>query len=97
MFMNRFLPVTISAILLVFTVPSCKKGQDATESFNVNVRMPLEPESLHPMFSKSSFAIQIASLILLPIAEYDPVTLQLSPLLITSIPTSEKVSDGKHS
>ena len=94
--MNRFLPVIIPAFLLVFFASSCKKGQDATESFNINVRMPIEPEGLHPMFSKSSFASQIASLILLPIAEYDPVTLQLSPLLITSIPTAENVTEGKH-
>lgn len=58
--------------------------------------MPSEPENLHPMLTRSSYAVQITSLILLPAAEFDPVTLELSPLLITEIPKGELVSEGKH-
>ncbi len=75
---------------------SCKTGTDTSTSLTVNVRIPQEPESLNPLFSKSSYATQISSLILLPVAEYDPVTLKLSPLLITDIPVSENVTEGNH-
>ncbi len=65
-------------------------------SLSVTIRLPNEPESIHPIYSKSIYAAQIESLILLPVAEYDPVSLTLSPLLITSIPVGEKVKEGKH-
>jgi peptide/nickel transport system substrate-binding protein len=88
--------IIVFAGLFAVILSSCKTATDTTAPLSVNVRMPIEPESLHPMFSKSSFARQIESLTLLPIAEYDPLTLQLSPLLITSMPTAKPVSEGKH-
>lgn len=86
----------LSFVLLSAVFFSCKTGTDSTSLLTVNVRMPAEPETLNPLFSKSSYATQISSLILLPIAEYDPVSLKLSPLLITHIPAAENITDGKH-
>lgn len=40
--------------------------------------------------------MQIAGLIMLPAAEFDPMTLQLSPLLITTIPQAEDLTEGNH-
>ena len=74
---------------------SCKNTAEET-SFEVAIRLPNEPESLHPIFSKSTYAAPIEGLILMPLTEFDPVTLELSPLLITSIPVGEKVTSGKH-
>jgi peptide/nickel transport system substrate-binding protein len=62
----------------------------------VNVRLPSEPESLHPMLSNSSYGVQISGQIMLPAAEFDPLTLQLSPLLINEVPEGENVTEGKH-
>ncbi len=89
------LNITI-ACLFVLAFLSCKNSTETSGPLPVTVRMPIEPDGLHPMFSKSSFASQIESLILLPIAEYDPVSLKLSPLLITEMPPAEKVTEGKH-
>ena len=58
--------------------------------------MPSEPESLHPMLSRSSYGVQISGQIMLPPAEFDPVTLELSPLLITAVPKAEEVTSGPH-
>ena len=80
---------------MLAVLAACKSTPE-TAPFEVTVRLPNEPESLHPIFSKSLYASQIESLILLPIAEYDPMTLTLSPLLITEIPVGEKVTEGKH-
>ncbi len=74
---------------------SCSNEAE-TASHSVTIRLPNEPESLHPIFSKSIYATQIESLILLPIAEYDPITMELSPILISSIPTGENITEGKH-
>src|SRR6187551_3095454 len=74
---------------------SCKNAPE-TSSLSVTLRLPNEPESLNPIFSKSIYAAPLESLILLPVAEYDPVSLALTPLLITHVPTGEKVTEGKH-
>lgn len=83
------------AFFMALAFLSCKPSTEIAP-FEVTIRLPNEPESLHPIFSKSIYASQIESLILLPIAEYDPLTLNLSPLLITEIPAGETVSEGPH-
>ncbi len=82
--------------LFALLITSCKTGTDTSTPLSLNVRLPIEPETLNPLFGKSSYVTQITSLILLPIAEYDPVSLKLSPLLITEIPAAENVTEGKH-
>ncbi|MEO6133182.1 MAG: ABC transporter substrate-binding protein [Saprospiraceae bacterium] len=84
------------ASLFLLLLSGCRSDTDTSTTLAITVRMPQEPETLHPTFSKSSFATQIESWILLPVAEYDPVTLKLSPLLISEIPAAEKVTEGKH-
>ncbi|HZV71215.1 MAG TPA: ABC transporter substrate-binding protein [Saprospiraceae bacterium] len=88
--------IILTGVLFAFLISSCKTGTDSTAPLALNIRIPIEPESLNPLFTKSSYATQITSLILLPIAEYDPVSLKLSPLLITEIPAAENVTEGKH-
>ena len=87
--------VCLHCIALAFLV-SCKSSTESSSEYTVNVRLPSEPENLHPMLTKSSYGVQVSGQIMLPAAEFDPVTLQLSPLLITNVPTGEDVSDGKH-
>ncbi len=74
---------------------ACKRSADIS-TLEVTLRLPNEPESLHPIFSKSLYAAQIESLILLPLAEYDPQSLTLSPLLLSRIPEPEIVIDGEN-
>jgi len=84
----------VICFLFLAGVLSCKNGQEVS-SFELALRLPNEPESLHPIFSKSLYAAPIESLILLPVAEYDPISLNYSPVLITAIPLSEKVKESK--
>lgn len=86
----------LAACLLVALAFSCRQANEISSDFSVNVRLPSEPENLHPMLSSSSYMVQIAGWILLPPAEFDPVTLQLTPLLIKEVPTGEEVIDGPH-
>src|SRR5688572_28243455 len=95
MMIPRIWSISISLVFfLVFS--ACITNTETTPEFSVNVRLPSEPENLHPMLSKSSYGTQIMGHIMLPAAEFDPVTLQLSPLLITAIPKAEDVTEGPH-
>ena len=92
---RRFHFLSIACILIGFLL-SCKTDTEQSSGFTVNVRLPSEPENLHPMLTKSSYGVQISGHILLPPAEFDPVSLQLSPLLITEVPNGVDVTEGKH-
>src|SRR6188768_589171 len=95
MYMNKLTIPLAACCILLTGLFSCKNSPEVS-SFEVTIRLPNEPESLHPIFSKSLHASQIESLILLPVSEYDPFTLNLTPILITEIPTAEIVKEGKH-
>src|SRR5690242_20701881 len=81
---------------ITFSFYSCRTSTTTDDTFAVNVRLPNEPENLHPMLTKSSFGIQIASRVLMPAAEFDPKSLKLSPLLLREIPTARDVTEGPH-
>ncbi|HUR31910.1 MAG TPA: ABC transporter substrate-binding protein, partial [Saprospiraceae bacterium] len=93
---RQFTFICIACAIVVLQV-SCKTNSEQSTEFAVNVRLPSEPENLHPMLTNSSYGIQIAGQVLLPAAEFDPVSLQLTPLLITEVPKGENINEGKHS
>jgi len=82
----------------VFTallITGCRSDQSSS-GLSLTVRLPNEPDCIHPIFSKSTYAAPIETLILLPPAEYDPLSLELTPLLLDRIPEAEEVTSGKH-
>ena len=85
----------VSFILLSFL--ACKNASDQTELNNdLTIRIANEPDNLNPIFSRSLYATPIENLILLPLAEYDPFTLELSPLLVKDLAVIEKVTEGPY-
>lgn len=72
----------------LFVAGACKDIADYSP-FGVTIRLPNEPESLNPILSRSLYASQLEGLIMPCLAEYDPVSQTLSPLLITEIPQPE--------
>ena len=83
----RLLPAALLAVLLLVFGGCTDSTTEAP--FGVMIRLPNEPESLNPIFSRSIYASQVEGLIMPCLAEYDPVSLTLSPLLITEIPAEE--------
>jgi ABC-type transport system substrate-binding protein len=65
----------------------------AQGDFTVTVRLSGDPEGLHPMLSRSATATQIESHIFLPLQQYDPIDLQLLPVLIKQKPLIESRGD----
>ena len=78
------------ALMAVFCLAiGCQSDTgNVSEDFTVTVRLSGEPDNLNPTRSRSATATQIESLILYPLAEYDPFTLELSPLLVTDLADS---------
>src|SRR5690606_4336004 len=86
----------IAFILCVYLgFVSCKQDSHFSP-FSVTIRLPNEPDNLHPIFSQSIYAAQIESLILLPIADHDPESMELMPLLIEALPEPGSIVDDRY-
>lgn len=75
---------------------SCQSDRqvDQGKDFDLKVRLASEPDNLHPMFSRSADATSIENLMLYPLAEFDPYSLALTPLIIESVPEGEMITEG---
>jgi len=93
--MKRNISIPLVFLFTSFLFIGCKSDR-STSDFSLTLRLPNEPDCIHPIYSKSTYAAPIETLILLPPAEYDPLSLQLTPLLLEQIPTAEVVTSGKH-
>lgn len=86
-----FLPVILC---LVLCSQSCKTEPKVTIS-TINVRINESPDGLFPFTSKSGVAGQINSKIYLPLADFNPSTLVLEPVLLVKIPDPVISSAGE--
>lgn len=91
----------ISSTLCVFfalsftMMQSCTSDRIESDAESVvTVRLSSEPDMLNPARSTSSFATQIESLIMYPLAEQDPQTYVMSPLLIETLAAAEPINQG---
>lgn len=64
------------------------------EDFTVKVRLAAEPDRLHPILSLNGFATQVENYIFLPLQQFDPVSLELKPLLIKTAPKVDQTAIG---
>jgi len=78
--------------MLLLLIAGCR-NEPVRTSYAVTIRLPNEPESLNPIISRSIYASQIEGLVMPCLAEYDPVSMTLSPLLVTEIPVEETNPD----
>lgn len=92
--MNRMLFITLSAIVCI-CVFSCKTDKTSVDD-TIHVRVAKDPERLHPLIFPNPSAREIYQYIFLPLADYNRETLELEPLLITSLPEKQIVTDGPY-
>ena len=81
-------------ICTIFFTAGCAPEQSVDAENIVTIRIANDPDNLNPMRSRSSYATQIENLILVTLAEFDPVTLELSPLLVKSLARKEPLPEG---
>lgn len=79
---SSYLSLVIFFIVCCF---SCKIDSNKKEA-SIAVRMTSEPDAYLPFLSKSSSALQIVEKIYLPMADFDPITLQMDPVLLIKYP-----------
>lgn len=93
---HREIHYILLACLGIFLLAQCRHEVNENDSFEVRVRLPEDPDMLHPIISKSILATEVETFIFSPMTAIDPVDLSLKPVLITGIPEPEIIEEGKY-
>lgn len=83
--------------ILVFYlfVTGCQSDESvSSQNSTLTIRLASEPDNLNPTRSRSSTATPIEGLIIYPLAEYDPQTFELSPLMVEALANQEEITEG---
>ncbi len=83
-------------LLILVLVYACKTDPATGGDAVLDIRLPKEPEKLNPVFFPNSIAREVCQYIFLPLADFDPLTLELQPVLIKTVPEGIVVADGAH-
>ena len=86
--------LAVGAVVMLFLFSCANDNTIEDKSFEVTVRIPVEPDNINPTRSTSSYATPIESLIMYPLAEYDPFTFEMSPLLVKGLARKEEITEG---
>jgi len=75
---------------------ACKQDvKPPAEDFNVVVRIDRDIGRISPILARSSRERDVYSYVFLNLADYDPKTLELSPVLIDELPDKTVLNDGR--
>lgn len=69
---------------------------DKKEKFTLNVRMEAKVDKFNPLLPSPGYARFVAARIFQTLGDLDPVTYELRPILLSSIPSERIVADGPH-
>ena len=68
----------------------------ATPLDSVVVRLASDPDRLHPVIARSSISYQVMNKIFQPLADFDPNTLNMVPILLDQLPSLEPIETGTY-
>ena len=83
------------AALLATSLISCKNG-GTNESSAIHIRLKKDPERINPLLFPNPTAREVYQYLHLPLADFDPNTLELVPLLIKELPQPMPIDTGKY-
>ncbi len=83
----------IFAFLIIGSFLSCKQNPISTES-TIHIRLKKDPDRLNPLTFPNPVAREVYQYIHISPADYDPVSLQLSTVLITKMPVEMTIDTG---
>ena len=89
--MTKYLSFILFAAICLFS--SCKGDLNPADN-TINIRLKKDPERINPLIFPNPTAREVYQYIHLPLADFDPETLELTPLLITSIPSEMSIDTG---
>jgi len=84
MVLIRLLLCTIT--LVTFSCQTESEDVVTNPELNLAIRLGFEPDRINPMLSRQVHASQVEGMIFLPLADYNPITLRLEPILISEPP-----------
>ncbi len=79
--------------MFIFFLISCK-SDPLPDDNSLHIRLKKDPERINPLLFPNPTAREIYQYIHLPLADFDPVTLSLTPVLITEIPAEIAIDTG---
>lgn len=79
--------------IVVLSFTSCRQDVSNQEKlgFKVSVRLSSDPQRLHPMVYNKAISREVYQYIFLPLADYDPNTGELVPILVDKLETPETI------
>ncbi len=84
---------SFASLIMIFG--SCKSDQTSQSDFDISIRMNNLPQKLNPLVgTPTTESTEINALIFLPLADYDPITYEMSPLLIKELSQGQKINEG---
>ncbi|MBK8701977.1 MAG: hypothetical protein IPN29_21375 [Saprospiraceae bacterium] len=86
----------LTGMVFLLGILVCRQDSGSSGDAILDIRLPKEPEKLNPVFFPNSISREVCQYILLPLADYDPVSLELVPLLIKAVPEGEAIDTGKY-
>ncbi len=92
-FFSRYTKIA-TLLLGVGAWQACNDTPKQPQEMTVNVRLVAEPERLNPWLTEESSALQLTQQIYQPLLDFDPVTLELKPILAKSRPLAQPIDTG---
>lgn len=87
--------IIVSTALMMLS--SCKSDQQKganSKGGTINIRLDKDPEKLNPVFYPTTRAREVYQYIFVQLADYDPSTMELIPILIEDIPKGIESENG---
>jgi peptide/nickel transport system substrate-binding protein len=90
----RNIPIA-TLVIGLFMIFSCKTDTKNI-SDAIHIRLKKDPDRINPLISPNPISREVYQYIHLPLADYDPVSYELTPILIKNIPIEMTIDSGKY-
>jgi peptide/nickel transport system substrate-binding protein len=90
----RHIGITFFTLLVVLLF-SCK-GDPVNQESALHIRLKKDPERINPLIFPNPTSREVYQYIHLPLADYNPESLVLEPILIQQIPSEVAIDTGKY-
>lgn len=104
--MKRDIFTLVSCFFVCLLFTTCKTDKSDTtaadeisgaqEAFTVTTRIRADPDRLNPLLTWRAWAMQVNHHLFLPLLEFDPKTLEMSPVMVKSRPNIRTIEDGPY-
>jgi peptide/nickel transport system substrate-binding protein len=94
--MKKFITYCLSLFFLIFLISGCKTDHAPFQKGGeIHIRLASEPEKLHPVIFPNPISSEVTQYIFLPLADHDPQSSEIRPVLIKELPAMIVESDGR--